>query len=101
MHIKKNMNVYVISGNHKGSEGKVLYIFPDTQKVIIEGVNLVKRSIRPTQENPTGGFVEKEAPIHVSNVLPVHKGVATRVGYKLLDNGRKVRVAIKTRDELE
>lgn len=101
MHIKKNMTVRVISGNHKGSEGKVLFIFPDSEKVIVEGINLVKRATRPTQTNPSGGFVEKEAPLHVSNVLPVHKGMITRVGYKKLDNGRKVRIAVKTGDELE
>ncbi|HJL75199.1 MAG TPA: 50S ribosomal protein L24 [Candidatus Marinimicrobia bacterium] len=101
MHIKKGMTVRVISGNHKGSEGKVLHIFPDSEKVIIEGVNLVKRATRPTQENPAGGYVEKEGPIHISNMLPVHKGNTTRVGYKILDNGRKIRVAAKTGEELE
>lgn len=101
MHIKKGMSVRVISGNHKGSEGKVLHIFPDSQKVIIEGVNLVKRATRPSQENPAGGFVEKEGPLHISNVLPVHKGNAIRVGYKILENGRKVRIAPKTGEELE
>ncbi len=101
MHIKKNMIVRVISGNHKGSEGKVLHIVPESDKVIVEGINLVKRATRPSQENPSGGFVEKEAPLHISNVLPVHKGNVTRVGYKKLDNGRKVRIAVKTGDELE
>ncbi len=101
MHIKKGMTVRVITGNHKGSEGKVLHIFPDSQKVIVEGINLVKRATRPTQENPTGGFVEKEAPLHISNMLPVHKGNTTRVGYKKLENGRKVRIASKTGEELE
>ncbi len=101
MHIKKDMTVRVITGNHKGSEGKVLHIFPDSQKVIVEGINLVKRASRPTQENPAGGFVEKEAPIHISNMLPVHKGNAIRVGYKILENGRKVRIASKTGEELE
>ncbi len=101
MHIKKNMIVQVISGNHKGSEGKVLYIFPKSEKVIIEGVNLIKRATRPSQENPAGGFVEKEAPLHISNVLPVHKGKTTRIGYKTLENGKKVRIAVKTGDELE
>ncbi len=101
MHIKKGMTVRVITGNHKGSEGKVLHIFPDSQKVIVEGINLVKRASRPTQENPTGGFVEKEAPIHISNMLPVHKGNVTRVGYKILENNRKVRIASKTGEELE
>lgn len=101
MHVKKGLTVRVISGNHKGSEGKILHIFPDAQKVIIEGVNLIKRATRPSQENPAGGFVEKEGPIHISNVLPVHKGKTTRVGYKILDNGNKVRVASKTGEELE
>ncbi len=101
MHIKKGMTVRIISGNHKGSEGKVLHIFPESDKVIIEGVNLIKRATRPSQENPAGGFVEKEGPIHVSNMLPVHKGNTTRVGYKILENGRKVRIAVKTGEELE
>ncbi len=101
MHIKKGMTVRVITGNNKGEEGKVLHIFPDSDKVIIEGVNLVKRATRPSQENPAGGFVEKEGALHVSNVLPVHKGNTVRVGYKILENGRKVRVNTKTGDELE
>ena len=101
MHIKKGMTVRIISGNHKGSEGKVLHIFHDSDKVIIEGVNLIKRATRPSQENPAGGFVEKEGPIHISNMLPVHKGNTTRVGYKILENGRKVRIAVKTSEELE
>ena len=101
MHIKKGMTVRIISGNHKGSEVKVLHIFHESDKVIIEGVNLIKRATRPSQENPAGGFVEKEGPIHISNMLPVHKGNTTRVGYKILENGRKVRIAVKTGEELE
>ena len=101
MHIKKGMTVRIISGNHKGSECKVLHIFHESDKVIIEGVNLIKRATRPSQENPAGGFVEKEGPIHISNMLPVHKGNTTRVGYKILENGRKVRIAVKTGEELE
>ena len=101
MHIKKGMTVRIISGNHKGSEGKVLHIFPESDKVIIEGVNLIKRATRPSQQNPSGGFVEKEGPIHISNMLPIHKGNTTRVGYKILKNGRKVRIAAKTGEEIE
>lgn len=101
MHIKKGMIVRVISGNDKGKEGKVLHIFPNSNKVIVESVNFVKRATRPTQTNPTGGFVEKESAIHVSNVLPIYKGKTTRVGYKILEDGRKVRVAVKTGEELE
>ena len=62
----RGMEVRVVCGNHKGLEGKVLNVFPKKQKVIIEGVNFRKRATRPTQDNPSGGFVEREAPIHIS-----------------------------------
>ena len=83
MHVKKNDLVLVITGNAKGKEGKVLKVFPITQRVIVEGVNIVKRHTRPNQQNPQGGVVQKEAPIHVSNVMvkDVKTGAATRVGY--------------------
>ena len=68
MHLRKGMLVRVIKGNHKGSEGKLLYVFPKKNKAIVEGVNMVKHSIRPTQENPSGGFSEKEAPIMFKKV---------------------------------
>ena len=101
MNIKKGMMVKVLNGNHKDSEGKVLNVFPKRQRVIVEGVNFRKRATRPTQENPSGGFVEREAPIHISNVMTVHAGQATRVGYKLLDDGSKVRISKKTNEEIE
>jgi len=95
MHIKKGMLVRVISGNYRGQQGKVLRVFPKQQRVIVEGINFIKRATRPSQENPGGGFVEKEAPIHISNVMAVYKNEATRVGYKFLEDGRKVRIAKK------
>ena len=101
MHIKKGMTVKVISGNHKDLEGKVLNVFPKKQRVIIEGINFRKRATRPTQENPAGGFVEREASIHLSNIMVVHGGKATRVGYKKLEDGSKVRISKKTNDEIE
>jgi large subunit ribosomal protein L24 len=101
MNIKKGMMVKVLNGNHKDSEGKVLNVFPKKQRVIVEGVNFRKRATRPTQENPSGGFVEREASIHISNVMTVHGGQATRVGYKLLDDGSKVRISKKTNEEIE
>jgi large subunit ribosomal protein L24 len=66
--IKKNDNVIVIAGNEKGKTGKVLKVFPKKQRVIVEGVNIVKRHTRPSQKNPQGGIIKKEAPIHISNV---------------------------------
>ncbi len=100
MHIKQGMTVRVIRGNHRGEEGKVLYVFPKKERVIIEGVNLIKRHTRPSQENPQGGIVEKEAALHVSNLMVIHGGKPTRVGYKKLDDGSKVRVAVKTGEEI-
>ncbi|MBT3518533.1 MAG: 50S ribosomal protein L24 [Candidatus Marinimicrobia bacterium] len=100
MHVKKGMTVKVISGNSKGMEGKILYIFSDTQRVIVEGINFMKKATRPSQENPAGGIVEREASIHVSNVMVVHGGQATRVGYKKLEDGSKVRISKKTNEEI-
>ncbi len=93
MHVKKNDTVLVISGNHKGKQGKVLKVFTDKQRIIVEGINLRKKHIKPNQKNPQGGIQEKEAPIHVSNVMLVHNNQRTRVGYKKLEDGTKVRVA--------
>lgn len=101
MHIKKGMTVKVIRGNHKGQEGKVLFVFPRTDRAIVEGINFIKRHTRPTQQNPQGGIVEKEAPIHVSNLMVVHRGNPTRIGYKKLEDGTKVRIARKTGEEID
>lgn len=101
MHVKKGMTVKVISGNHKGSEGKILHVFPEKQRVIVEGINFMKKATRPTQENPAGGMVEREASIHVSNVMVVHGGKATRIGYKKLEDGSKIRVSKKSNEEIE
>ena len=100
MNIKTGMNVRVIRGNHRGQEGKILYVFPKKERVIIEGVNLIKRHTRPSQENPQGGVVEREGAIHISNVMLIHGGKPTRIGYKKLDDGSKVRIATKTGDEI-
>jgi len=101
MRIRKGMKVRVIKGNHKGSEGKILFVFPKDNKAIIEGVNFIKRAVRPTQNNPSGGYTEKEAPIHLSNLMLVQKGQITRVGFKVLDDGSKVRIGKKTGEEVE
>ena len=101
MNLRKGMLVRVIKGNHKGSEGKLLFVFPKENRAIVEGVNMVKHSVRPTQENPSGGFSEKEAPINLSNLMLVQKGEVTRIGYKILDDGSKVRISLKTGQEIE
>ncbi len=101
MHIKTGMTVKVIRGNHRGQEGKVLHVFPKRKRALVEGVNFIKRHSRPTQQNPKGGIVEKEAPIHVSNLMVVHGGSPTRIGYKKLEDGSKIRIAQKTGAEIE
>ena len=101
MNLRKGMLVRVIKGNHKGSEGKLLFVFPKENRAIVEGVNMVKHSVRPTQENPSGGFSEKEAPINLSNLMVVQKGDVTRIGYKILSDGSKVRISLKTGQEIE
>ena len=101
MLIKKGMQVRVISGAHKGEEGKVLFSSPKKQRIVVEGVNFIKKSTRPSQENPNGGIVEKEAPLHVSNVLVLQSGNISRLGYKILEDGSKVRILKKTNEESE
>ena len=101
MIIKKGMTIKVVSGAHKGSEGKVLFVSPKKQRVIVEGVNFIKKSTRPSQENPNGGIVEKEASIHVSNVMVLQNGKVSRIGYKVLEDGSKVRIFKKTNEETQ
>lgn len=67
-HVKKNDEVVVISGNHKGESGRVLQVFPEKSQVLVEGVRMIKKHARRTQDRPDGGIIEKEGPIHISNV---------------------------------
>jgi large subunit ribosomal protein L24 len=94
MHVKKGDKVQVISGKDKGKQGVILEAFPKQNRVLVEGVNIVKKHAKPSQVNPQGGIVSQEAPVHVSNVMPLDPktGVPTRVGSKEVD-GKKVRVA--------
>ena len=94
MRIKSGMNVKVIRGNHKGKEGKVLRVINDKNRVIVEGINLIKKHTRPSQDNPKGGIVEKEGSIHVSNVMYLLNGKHTRIGYKKLEDGSNVIVSV-------
>ncbi len=94
--IRKNDVVVVISGNYKGKTGRILKVFPKQQRIIVEGVNFIKRHMRPSQNNPQGGIVEKEAAIHVSNVQLVHNSKPTKVGFRNLKDGKKVRYSKKS-----
>ena len=96
--IKKNDKVLVIAGEHKGSQGKVFKVLRDQKKVLIEGVNLIKKHAKPNTQNPQGGVIEKEAPIHISNVsLTTAEGDLTRVGFRV-DKGIKVRFSKKNNE---
>ncbi|MCP5364768.1 MAG: 50S ribosomal protein L24 [Hyphomicrobiales bacterium] len=94
MKVRKGDRVIVRAGRSKGKSGEVLKVMPKEHRVLVQGVNVVKRHTRPSQMSP-GGIVEKEAPIHVSNLAheDPKTGRPTRVGFKVLDDGRKVRFA--------
>ncbi|MDB9777692.1 50S ribosomal protein L24 [Polaribacter sp.] len=94
--IKSGDTVRVIAGDHKGSEGKVLQIVKDKDRVFVEGVNLVSKHTKPSAQSPQGGIVKKEASLHISNVLLVEDGVAVRVGFKV-DGDTKTRISKKTK----
>jgi len=96
--IKSGDTVRVITGDHKGSEGKVLKVLTDKNKAIVEGVNMVKKHMKPDAQNPQGGIVEKEASIQISNLsLLTSKGETTRVGFRI-DGDKKVRFAKKSNE---
>jgi large subunit ribosomal protein L24 len=103
LHVKKGDLVVVISGKDKGKKGRILTAYPSDQRVLIEGVNIVKRHTRPNAVNQQGGIIEKEAPIHVSNVAIADPktGAPSRIGYKVLENGNKVRYAKKSGEVLD
>ena len=98
LHIRKGDEVIVLAGDDKGRKGKVLKVLVAKQRALVEGVNMVSKSMKPSAKNPQGGIVKQEAPIHVSNLsLIVPKsGKATRIGMKKTDDGKKVRVAKKS-----
>ncbi|PQB04932.1 50S ribosomal protein L24 [Aureitalea marina] len=99
--IKSGDTVIVTAGDHKGSEGRVMRVFREENKAIVEGVNLVKKHQKPSAANPQGGISEKEAPIHVSNLAlkDPQSGEATRVGYRM-EGEKKVRFAKKSNQVL-
>ncbi len=98
LRIKAGDTVRVITGDHKGSEGKVLRVDREKNKAIVEGVNMVSKHEKPSAQNPQGGIVKKEAPIHVSNLSLIDKsGETTRVGFEIRD-GKKVRFSKKSNE---
>lgn len=103
MHVKKGDKVVsYFRINDKGKEGTILEAYPKKERVLVEGVNYVKKHAQPSQDNPQGGILTIEAPVHVSNVMPVDpkSGQPTRVGYEVKD-GKKVRIAKKSGEALD
>ena len=103
LHIKKGDTVYVNAGDDKGRTGKVLKVFVDERRAIVEGLNMVSKSQKPSAKNPQGGFVKEEAPIHISNLNLVDPktGKPTRIGRKLNADGKLVRYAKKSGEEMK
>ena len=98
MHIRKGDIVQIISGNDKGKRGRVLRVIRDSNRLIVEGVRMMKRHTRPTQRDPQGGIVEREAPIAASNTMLIcpKTNAPTRIRKKRLDDGRNVRISAKS-----
>ena len=94
MYIRKGDSVMIIRGKYKGRRGRVLEVYPKKERLLVEGVNLMKRHTRPTSRNQAGGIVEREAPIHVSNVMAYDEDAkkASKVLMKRLDDGSRIRV---------
>lgn len=98
--IKKGDTVKVIAGKDKDKEGKVISVDRKNNKVLVEGINKITKHEKPSVANQNGGIVQKEAPIDASNVMYVHKGKATRIGFKI-EKGKKVRFAKSTGDVID
>ena len=96
MRIRKGDVVKIISGSYKDKQGRVLKVINSRNRLIVEGINMLKKHMRPDQENPQGSIVEKEGSIHISNVQLIDGGKSTRVGYKISNDGKKNRFSKKT-----
>lgn len=103
LHVKKNDMVEIIAGKERGKTGKVLRVLPGKGRVVVENLNVIKRHTRPTQLNPEGGIVEKEAPLSISNVMLVCGSCnqATRTGVRLLEDGSKTRYCKKCNESVD
>ena len=101
LHIKVGDTVKVLSGNSRGQEGKILVIDKKKDRAVVEGLNMIKKHTKPSASNPQGGIVEKESGIHISNLMVVQNGTASRVGRKLNDAGKLVRYSKKSGEDIK
>lgn len=100
LRLKRNDSVQIVSGEHKGRTGKIIRIIVSKNRAVVGGENMVKRHTKPTQKNPQGGIIEKEASIHLSNLMLVcpKTGKPTRIGTRVLENGKRVRYSKKAKE---
>ena len=99
-HIRKGDMVIITAGNDRGATGEVLRVIPKTSRVVVQGINVRSKHLKPTQANPQGGIVRREMPVHISNVSPIADGKPTRVRWETRDDGTKVRIAVRGGKEL-
>ncbi len=100
LRLKSGDMVQIVSGEHKGQKGKIHKVYPQKGTVLVEGINIVKRHTKPTQKNQQGGIMEKEAPIHISNCMLVCEKTdkPTRIGIKVLENGKRARYSKRSKE---
>ena len=103
LHIRKDDTVIVLAGSDKGKTGKVLKVLVKDERAIVEGINIVSKSAKPSAKNPQGGIIKQEAPIHISNLslIDPKSGKATRIAIKKTEDGKKVRIAKKSGEEIK
>lgn len=103
MNFKTGDKVNVIAGKDKGKSGKILHILKNEDKVVVEGINMVKKHQKPSAANQTGGIIERENPIHISNIMIADPktGKSTRIGHEINKNGKKVRISKKSNEKLD
>jgi large subunit ribosomal protein L24 len=103
LHIKKGETVYVNAGEYKGQKGRVLEVMISKKSAIVEGINMVAKHTKPNSQYPQGGIIKKEAPIHISNLMPIDpsSGEPTRVGRKISEKGKHIRYSKKSGEEVK
>ena len=100
MKLRKGDTVEVITGKDKGTQGEIEHVYPKTNKIVVSGINTVSKHSKPSRANEQGGIIDKDMPLDASNVMLVHGGKTVRVGYKVKDDGTKVRIARPSGEEI-